>query len=332
MDDLFKKFQAEGAKTIHALVEMEQQETLKLDFKANAIKDGRTLFEKEGRNLSKDGKRAIAKELSAFANSAGGLLILGVDCSKKHAGDIDCADKATPLTNLAACHATMNNEISQLVQPVIDDIDIITVLEEGMEDEGYIILKIPRSPRRPHRGEAASQKQYYKRMGSSSLPMEHYDIEDAFKRSNSPDLELRHEVTMLADSSAERIVACKLIAKNIGEATAKNIHIEIKNGFPFHVDRGFRYRDTVSQVETISGNTIIICSDNRIVFPRTERVIDDFGVLYSTENRKRIWKLAGTTSGINVFKIECVIVCDGMRPKNILLEIPELDFRAAARL
>jgi hypothetical protein len=46
---------------------------------------------------------------------------------------------------------------------------------------GYLAIYVQRSERRPHRCEF-SEKQYFKRTGDSSVAMEHYDIEDSFKR------------------------------------------------------------------------------------------------------------------------------------------------------
>ena len=58
---------------------------------------------------------------------------------------------------------------------------------------GYLVMYVERSERRPHRCEF-SEKRYYKRSGDSSIMMEHFDIEDAFKRFAVPELELRYQL------------------------------------------------------------------------------------------------------------------------------------------
>ena len=58
---------------------------------------------------------------------------------------------------------------------------------------GYLLMLIERSERRPHRAELGVGR-YFKRSGDSTIRMEHYDIEDSFKRLVVPSLEIRTEV------------------------------------------------------------------------------------------------------------------------------------------
>ena len=57
----------------------------------------------------------------------------------------------------------------------------------GRDGAGYLLIEVGRSERRPHRCEFG-EKQYFKRVGDSSIAMEHYDIEDSFKRMTIPKL------------------------------------------------------------------------------------------------------------------------------------------------
>jgi hypothetical protein len=54
------------------------------------------------------------------------------------------------------------------------------------------MIFVERSERRPHRAELGIG-QYYKRSGDSSIRMEHYDLEDSFKRLVVPWLEIKWE-------------------------------------------------------------------------------------------------------------------------------------------
>jgi hypothetical protein len=60
---------------------------------------------------------------------------------------------------------------------------------------GYLAIQIDCSERRPHRCEAAGEKQYFKRIGDSSLAMEHYDIKDSFKRFVVPTLQVVYRLS-----------------------------------------------------------------------------------------------------------------------------------------
>jgi hypothetical protein len=55
---------------------------------------------------------------------------------------------------------------------------------------GYLAIYVERSERRPHRAELGVGR-YFKRIGDSSIAMEHYDIEDSFKRLVVPWLEVK---------------------------------------------------------------------------------------------------------------------------------------------
>lgn len=57
------------------------QESLSLDFKTPAVgKQGPAFTPQE--QPTKDGRAALAKALSAFINSAGGVLVFGIGCGK----------------------------------------------------------------------------------------------------------------------------------------------------------------------------------------------------------------------------------------------------------
>jgi hypothetical protein len=58
---------------------------------------------------------------------------------------------------------------------------------------GYLAIYVERSERRPHRCEFGIGR-YFKRVGDSSIAMEHYDVEDSFKRLVVPWLEIEWRI------------------------------------------------------------------------------------------------------------------------------------------
>lgn len=199
-----------------------KQETLQLEFKANEPRD--PIFD-DG-SLTKPGKKILAKEISAFANSAGGLLVFGVDC--RVVDKVDQAEKLTPIPHLARAETALRDAAAELLQPRHDRIRVASIPSNEGEDKGYLIVDVPRSERRPHRSEAADQKQYFKRSGGSAFAMEHYDIEDAFRRVSSPSLklEISYEPTMTIGWD-EHHFQLKIAVENISDVTAKLISLQI---------------------------------------------------------------------------------------------------------
>ncbi len=181
MRELFESLLAEGEVGIDRLVMERAQESVTLDFKqkVNATNG----------EIGKDDRKVFGKVLSAFSNSAGGLVIFGVE-ARKGLDDVDCAQSAKPIAEIERFEAEMRAASGTLLQPRHDGIEVRSIPSTRQPGAGYLLVRVERSDRRPHRAEAAGQKQYYKRAGDSSFEMEHYDIEDAFRRISSPDLEV----------------------------------------------------------------------------------------------------------------------------------------------
>jgi hypothetical protein len=75
--------------------------------------------------------------------------------------------------------------------PRHDGIRLAAVRSEQQSGAGYLLVYVERSERRPHRCEATGEGRYFKRAGDNTFPMEHYDIEDAFRRASLPDLAMK---------------------------------------------------------------------------------------------------------------------------------------------
>ena len=185
----------EGEAGLNALIDTRQQENVELDFKAKADAS-------HGSPNDSDQENAC-EALSGFANSAGGLLIWGID-RHEHDG-IDCAQSPAPIARIEQFRSAINGLIGQLVMPRLDGVRTAIIFSTANPGSGYLLLDVERSERRPHRAEAKGKKAYVKRIGDSFFEMEHYDIEDAFKRNRIPDLSIAWDSRL-----SSRIVAAGL--------------------------------------------------------------------------------------------------------------------------
>ena len=182
MRELYDRLIEEGEAGIQRLIDERMQEGVQLDFKQKGDPRQGT--------FDNNDKKILAKAVSGFANSAGGLLVWGVN-AKKGPDGVDCAQPPTaPIAQIELFLSEATTLVGQLIQPRHDGIHIHAVSSAATPGAGYLLLYIERSERRPHRSEASGQKQYFKRAGDSFFEMEHYDIEDAFNRNLAPDLEL----------------------------------------------------------------------------------------------------------------------------------------------
>jgi hypothetical protein len=146
----------------------------------DAIPESLTLEYKASPALAKDGKAPdeLCKDASAFANSAGGQLIYGIE--EKHHRPLRI-DEGSDLPR-----EWIEQVIGSRVQPRIDGV-IITPISISAGRHAYILTIPQASSRAPHQ---APDKKYYKRQNFQSVPMEDYEIRDTLRRATTPELHI----------------------------------------------------------------------------------------------------------------------------------------------
>jgi len=157
---------------IHELITSQVKESLTLDYKACAALDKTDTKRKE-----------ISKDVSAFANSAGGTIVYGVLENKHVPTTVDVGYLPTDVSKEWLEHVIHAN-----IQRRIDGIRINPVELSGTAAGRILyVVTIPQSKRAPH---MAFDKKFYKRFNFESVPMEEYEVRDTSRRNESPDLKL----------------------------------------------------------------------------------------------------------------------------------------------
>jgi hypothetical protein len=108
--NLEELFESMSTTDIERYVATAQEEHLLLEFK-NVSKG----------ELSSDDKRNLARALSAFANSSGGLVVWGVD-ARKNARGVDCAVALRPVTDSAFLVSRLNELTGSIGAPIVDGV------------------------------------------------------------------------------------------------------------------------------------------------------------------------------------------------------------------
>ncbi|WP_287149425.1 ATP-binding protein [Mesorhizobium sp.] len=305
---------------------LEAQEGLRLDFKAPAIGKQGAAFTAQGQ-LTKEGRSSLAKALSAFSNSAGGVLVIGVNC-RKNADGVDCATGLEPLPNWKAAVTAVNSAVGDLLQPKNDGIRVDGFGSRTNEGAGYLVVDVPRSERRPHRSEATDQKQYFKRSGSSSYAMEHFDIEDAFRRDGSPDLDLVFD--FVGGVSSRRAVhgSIRLAIKNDGLATAKHVSLKVIERSGVTTKNGAAYTKPLTKFQTFGQDLRLIAAEGFVVNPGETQVFEHFGVEFNYD--RTAFKAGGILLEEATFVLRYSLSAENMRPKLGTLTLCPVDFRRGA--
>lgn len=148
---------------IESLVRNQVPESIHLDYKANPALDPKKRDE-------------IAKDVSAFANSDGGLLVYGVEEDKVSHLPLQIDAGVDPKWNREWLEQVITSNIS----PRIEGIAITQFsLPTGRQ---VVCVCVPKSFRGPHQ---APDQRYYKRFNFSSFPMEHYEVDDVRARAQT---------------------------------------------------------------------------------------------------------------------------------------------------
>ncbi|MBP5352392.1 MAG: ATP-binding protein [Alphaproteobacteria bacterium] len=171
-EDIFEKLIYFGEDALDEFIRDRQTEEMFIDFK-QANSTG-----KHGWSLSSDDRRNLAKCISGFGNSEGGVVVWGVECSR----DINVGDVAKAKVKVNNVHRFMSwveNAISGCTIPSHNKVrnHIICADENG---DGYLATYIPKSEIAPLMTTIGNH--IYIRSGSNNVPAPYAVIAGMFGR------------------------------------------------------------------------------------------------------------------------------------------------------
>lgn len=220
-EDIFQKLVYFGEDAIDEYILSQQTEELFLDFK-QAVSVG-----KEFRTLHRDDRRNLAKCISGFGNSEGGVIIWGVECSR----DIEIGDVAKAKVKVKNVHrflSWLENAISGCTIPSHNTVrnHIISCDENG---DGYVVTYIPRSEIAPLM--TTTNATIYIRSGSNNVPAPYAVIAGMFGRRPQPNVELRIGSRSLEvlENADEDMLYPKSIDNPPQEYVRLNFAIQVEN-------------------------------------------------------------------------------------------------------
>ena len=218
-------FDSLTAADVAAYVSSLQEEHLHLDFK----------LVKSASLASSDDKKNLASAISGFANSAGGLIVWGVE-ARKNAEGVDCATTLAPVDQVHLLVTRLNSLTGEAADPAVDGVRH-RAIEIG-EGRGFAATVVPESEVGPHMAKLGENR-YYKRTGDSFYKMEHYDIADMFGRRRKPKLVVFYRCIEFGENAALTIGL-----RNDGRATARAPFFAFQNEGtlqrdPFGLDGNF---------------------------------------------------------------------------------------------
>lgn len=216
--NLKETFNSLNLADLQEYVDTQQEENLFLDFKRINRPD----------LTNSDDKKNLAKALSGFSNSSGGLIVWGID-ARKNAQGIDCACELMAIQSVKRFLSRLNELTGMAVSPIVDGVQHKIINAD--KNDGFVVTYIPESASGPHMAKLGDDR-YYKRSGDSFYRLEHFDLEDMFGRRPRPLLQLSTRISG-AGLNSKIIIGIK----NVGRGSAKAPYIAFDVSPPFKLDR-----------------------------------------------------------------------------------------------
>lgn len=196
---------------VRNFIETGTEESLTLEYKSA-----------EALSHSEYHKKEITKDVSAMANSAGGVLIYGIresdDPERRH-----LPDRITPV-NRSEYPREWLEQVINSIRPRIEGIVISSVQLESGENDVVYVVEIPQS----HTAHQANNHRYYKRFNFQSVPMEDYEVRDVMFREQMPDVGVRFflEKRRLPEEKGGGLAVSLIVqARNYGSAYARYVAV-----------------------------------------------------------------------------------------------------------
>jgi hypothetical protein len=130
---LFEQFKSRRGGLIRSCVTNQWSEWLELDFKTTPSTDGR---------LKRDDRKSLGKELSAFANSQGGLIVWGVEAKRGGPDEPDITKAIQPIPHLAAFLADLEAQTPQAASPAIVGVQHFPIRSDRSAN-GFVVTYVP---------------------------------------------------------------------------------------------------------------------------------------------------------------------------------------------
>ena len=179
-EDIFQKLIYFGEDAIDEFILTLQTEELFLDFK-QAVSTGKNF-----NTLHRDDRKNLAKAISGFGNSEGGVVVWGVECARDHEiGDV--AKAKVKVKNVHRFLSWLENAISGCTIPSHNKVrnHIISCDKNG---DGFIATYIPKSEITPLMSTIGNA--IYIRSGSNNVPAPYAVIAGMFGKRPQPNIEL----------------------------------------------------------------------------------------------------------------------------------------------
>ena len=209
---LYERLVVYGESAIAELIDGRESEAYFLDFKRSSDNGC-------GPRLSTTDRKNLAKAISGFGNSEGGIIVWGVDCTGT-AGQGDVPQEKFPLQDAAAFRARLEGIVSGCTVPGHEQVVSHALPSDG--SKGYVVTYIPKSARAPH--QTVPDSRYFMRAGSAFAPVPHGVLEGMFGRRPQPRVFPNYALGVPTVTESTVSVSCGISVYNEGPGVARDVY------------------------------------------------------------------------------------------------------------
>jgi hypothetical protein len=213
-EDLFDRLVKGGEAEILSFIDLPVTEELFLDYKRSAD-DGK------GTSLHNRDRANLARSISGFGNSEGGLIVWGVDCrNDPERGDIPT--QPVRIQNTTRFKSWLEQATSGLTVP-----PHATVRHHEIA-EGFVLTLIPSGLHAPY--QTVPELSYYIRAGSNFVKAQHAVLAGMFGRRPQPAIKQTYLVDAIPTILSPGVVMTQIgiVLKNFGRGIAENVFLNLK--------------------------------------------------------------------------------------------------------
>ncbi|TPG44149.1 helix-turn-helix domain-containing protein [Flavobacterium pectinovorum] len=195
-------------------IEFTQEEIL--DIISSKTEESINIDFKDARALSSENGKEISKDVSAFANSDGGMIFYGINEENHVASGLSFIDGDKYNKEW------LENKITTNIQQRIENLLIIPVRFDNDITKTIYIVKIPKSGSSPH---INADKKYYRRFNFKSVPMEEYEVRDSYLRVSESRVEFDRCTVRMKRLIDEIYISIEIHAINKGNNIAEKYRV-----------------------------------------------------------------------------------------------------------
>lgn len=218
-----EQLKSDGVSAIDKMISSGYQENFYFDFKNIATKD-------TDLSLNNDDRKNLAKAISGFSNTSGGLIIWGITDNQNNTfskNPINFPDKFMGL---------INDSVSKLSLPVMSGIDTFVIKDTA--GKGYVVTEVPKyyfSPVQvnPSLNIKDIPGRYYIRSGSDFVVANHDMISSLYNRHEQSEMVCQWAVSDTGSyEETDDQIKCRisLILRNKGSAVLRDVWINYTAG------------------------------------------------------------------------------------------------------